>query len=260
MAARGRHRSYAETVSTEDQRHCHRERATGNPRDEGWEKVRNKRHCYSNREQRSGQEERRSPPVCRSSYVIRIPTGMITVCGQCLRPGHRAMECRRAATCRICGEVGHKSPAFQKRRPRTEANTGPIKSRRAPAYKKPNKNRGTTMDSRNGQNHKHTSKGLPPAVTEAHQPLQDVKEEAKHHHISLALNIGMMEGKERMKRFLIISLPNISVGKVDGEKMEEMLKEIVDENWTWVLKPLRDGRFIMHYRSVSLVWNLVNSG
>ncbi|KAJ0961355.1 hypothetical protein J5N97_000562 [Dioscorea zingiberensis] len=61
-----------------------------------------------------------------------------------------------------------------------------------------------------------------------------------------------MEGRERMKRFSIISVKKTREGMVGIQDITDVLSCIVDEQWTWVVKPLRDGRFITAFPTTEL--------
>ncbi|KAJ0975364.1 hypothetical protein J5N97_017329 [Dioscorea zingiberensis] len=92
----------------------------------GWKEARSKwRREPSNTHRR---HEQRPSNQRRSLPTINTPTGMIAVCGQCLRPGHRADECSRAPACRRCREVGHKGfhCRAEQRHPRATTTTPPL--------------------------------------------------------------------------------------------------------------------------------------
>ncbi|KAJ0989082.1 hypothetical protein J5N97_007438 [Dioscorea zingiberensis] len=71
-------------------------------------------------------------------------------------------------------------------------------------------------------------------------------------YISVALDSDIMEGRERMKRFSIISVKKTREGMVGIQDITDVLSCIVDEQWTWVVKPLRDGRFITAFPTAEL--------
>ncbi|KAJ0981862.1 hypothetical protein J5N97_010117 [Dioscorea zingiberensis] len=77
--------------------------------EEGWENV----HFKRRRRSHGTPLEPRGPsppkgPRQGSPPYIRTPAGLVEVCGYCLKPGYIAVECRRAITCRVCGDTGQK--------------------------------------------------------------------------------------------------------------------------------------------------------
>ncbi|KAJ0984858.1 hypothetical protein J5N97_003214 [Dioscorea zingiberensis] len=61
-----------------------------------------------------------------------------------------------------------------------------------------------------------------------------------------------MERRERMKRFSIISVKKLREGMVGPQDITDVLSCIVDEQWTWAVKPLRDDRFITAFSIAEL--------
>ncbi|KAJ0964960.1 hypothetical protein J5N97_026098 [Dioscorea zingiberensis] len=81
--------------------------------DKGWDDVHFKRRQWPDENKRAHpvKTKRTSPPLGPrqgSPPYIRTPAGLVEVCGQCLKPGHMAADCRRAITYRVCGGIGHK--------------------------------------------------------------------------------------------------------------------------------------------------------
>ncbi|KAJ0961967.1 hypothetical protein J5N97_029795 [Dioscorea zingiberensis] len=172
-----------------------------NSKEGGWEKVTGKKRPRLHGEPRHEQREnltsqRRSPPT------IRTPTSTITVCGQCLRPGHKAIECRRDVTYRRCGGVGHKGLACGgARRTSTgipQENKEAKKAQQQPPHPK----------------EKQPGKGLSKAKTLATKvnnqlPVKGDRQKPEEgsggmgsQYISLTLISDMMEGLERMRKYI----------------------------------------------------------
>ncbi|KAJ0975284.1 hypothetical protein J5N97_017249 [Dioscorea zingiberensis] len=225
---------------------------------EGWEKAtRKKFRCISGepRKEIAGKPtlQRRSPPT------IRTPTGTIEVCGQCLRPGHKADECRREVTCRRCGGVGHKEvickEVHRKILYTTTKNTTQdtkIQQKKPPA-------KGKKID---GEKPKEAPVKIPnqlPVTGKAKQTGERAGE-YENHYISLAQDSNMIAGKEKMRRFSIAKITEARGVIVDGHKVEELLKGRINAQWNWDARILRDGRYIIECPSAVIARQIEKAG
>ncbi|KAJ0974961.1 hypothetical protein J5N97_016926 [Dioscorea zingiberensis] len=169
---------------------------------------------------------------------MRTPTGTINVCGQCLRPSHKAEECRREMTCRRCGGVGHKGLVCTgvRRKTTVVVQTAPSESKQTqqkPAKREKRPNEG-----------KPKTKPTKLSVTDRNQKTGKETEEMENHYLSLAFDSDLMAGTERMRKFSIAKVTEIR-GVVDCRRMTELLKSRVAEQGGWEVKPLKDGRYLV---------------
>ncbi|KAJ0969835.1 hypothetical protein J5N97_022712 [Dioscorea zingiberensis] len=170
----------------------------------------------------TGQEPRASQK--RLPHTLRTPAGTINVCGQCLRPGHRADKCRRDVTCRGCGGVGHKGIACQGDR------------------------RNTTVAGATGGEKQHRA-------AEGNRK--------RWHGISLhlvALDTDIVEERELMKAFSIITITESRKGPVQVSEIVGVLSCLVDEEWKWEVKSLLYGCFIVAFPIAELEQKNENGG
>ncbi|KAJ0971271.1 hypothetical protein J5N97_019230 [Dioscorea zingiberensis] len=220
-----------------------------------WEDVHFKRRRRSP-EHTNPAEKRPSPPATAPRQglppYIKTPEGVIEVCGQCLRPGHMAAECRRAMTCQVCGGVGHR-----RRNCRQKGQT----SRRPPE---------TGREGRNWERHNHDHEHRRPSPRRQEHPPRPMEDErapppasvqtmthaaatatrkVAEHHTSLALDGRMMRGKEELKSFTVVTITKINGGFVIDSKFSAALKEALEMEWDWPVKELRDGRMMISCRS-----------
>ncbi|KAJ0965426.1 hypothetical protein J5N97_026564 [Dioscorea zingiberensis] len=72
-------------------------------------------------------------------------------------------------------------------------------------------------------------------------------------YTSVALNKGILDGREHMKAFSIITVVESREGTVTISDITDILTHIVDENWSWTVKPLRDRRYIVAFPTAELV-------
>ncbi|KAJ0978663.1 hypothetical protein J5N97_014137 [Dioscorea zingiberensis] len=149
--------------------------------------------------------------------MIRTPTSMVAVCEQCLKHGHRAMECRRAATCRRCRKVEHKGMNCRsKLKERTgEGQHRPPRPRKPPARTKQ-------------PNHGPPSTAARTVGTEPHQ----------HEEIHHWEDDWTQTGND--------GLP------ASGRDA----KQTVDESWEWPLKPMHDGGVLIACPSTKIARKL----
>ncbi|KAJ0972492.1 hypothetical protein J5N97_020451 [Dioscorea zingiberensis] len=76
----------------------------------------------------------------------------------------------------------------------------------------------------------------------------------------VALNKGILDGRERMKAFSIITVVESREGTVTIADITDILSHIVDENWNWIVKPLRDGRYIVAFPTTELARQTEKAG
>ncbi|KAJ0975525.1 hypothetical protein J5N97_017490 [Dioscorea zingiberensis] len=210
----------------------------------GWEDVHFKR-------KRRDDERRASPPLglCTrqgSPPYIRTPAGLVEVCGQCLKPGHMAAECRRAITCRSCGGTGHKGRNCPQRGSNHHQMMETKEIRRPTRHASPERRREPPGNPRQPelekpQQAKHPKEGHTTRLISHHhvivedphkagQPTKTAGPEKKkappsrkieHLHSSLALDGDMVEGKEEMKIFTVATVTKIKGGFVTGRSPAE---------------------------------------
>ncbi|KAJ0970309.1 hypothetical protein J5N97_023186 [Dioscorea zingiberensis] len=223
-----------------------RKRTEGHANEEkGWEEVRRKRSREQHKEHCRGDPS--LPPVGRRSPpTIHTPAGMIAACGQCLRLGHKASECRRAATCRRCEGVGHKGA-------NCHAKQG-LNKHKGPTHIEAGKN--SSLPAR-------LHRKLPPKtpVATLHQAEnQEDNMEAEHHYITTVIDNDVLAGMENIKRFTIGKVTVVREGMVLRQNVVEMLKMKMKENWEWPIKPLRDDRYLIACPSPKVARRMEGTG
>ncbi|KAJ0983213.1 hypothetical protein J5N97_011468 [Dioscorea zingiberensis] len=82
----------------------------------------------------------------------------------------------------------------------------------------------------------------------------------EHLFISVGLNKGILNGRERMKTFSIITVKERKAGSVTIQDITDVLACLVDEHWTWTVKPLRDGRYIVAFPTAELARQTEKAG
>ncbi|KAJ0986235.1 hypothetical protein J5N97_004591 [Dioscorea zingiberensis] len=82
--------------------------------------------------------------------------------------------------------------------------------------------------------------------------MKDSGEEPEQLYTSMAIDSDVLEGRERMKRFSIISVTEKRGGMVLTSDIKDVLSCLIDEQWSWEVKELRDGRFIAPFPTVAL--------
>ncbi|KAJ0987222.1 hypothetical protein J5N97_005578 [Dioscorea zingiberensis] len=82
----------------------------------------------------------------------------------------------------------------------------------------------------------------------------------EHLFISVGLNKGILDGRERMKSFSLITVTERKAGSTTIQDITDVLGCLVDENWSWVVKPLRDGRYIAAFPSSELARKTEKAG
>ncbi|KAJ0967656.1 hypothetical protein J5N97_024573 [Dioscorea zingiberensis] len=86
------------------------------------------------------------------------------------------------------------------------------------------------------------------------------KEEPEQLYISVPIDSDVIEGRRRMQCFSIITVKGIREQLVNAREIADVLSAIVDEQWTWKVKPLRDGRFIVAFPSTELARQAESKG
>ncbi|KAJ0981285.1 hypothetical protein J5N97_009540 [Dioscorea zingiberensis] len=233
--------------------------------EDGLEDVHFKRHYHSEEERRTHKSPPKSLPMGirpRSPLYIRIPVGIVEVCGQCLKPGHMVADCRRAMTCQVCGSTSHKGRACRrsnpnqhhfsrekKRKPATKAlapkrheRIAPYSPRR-PAREEEKPRTAPKPTSRIVEDH-HASLTLDrPARknTKTHLETKPAARAVEKHHASLALDSEMMLGKEEMKIYTVAMITVTRAGWIEASTFLAALKTALDSSWSWPAKRFRDG-------------------
>ncbi|KAJ0985199.1 hypothetical protein J5N97_003555 [Dioscorea zingiberensis] len=203
--------------------------------------------------------QRRAPPT------LRTPVGTITVCGQCLRPGHRANECRRAVTCRRCRGVGHKGTACHAE-PRHAVKAQPAPpppnvAAPSPPQPTPHEVPPPKDQPPKQKTKKHKATQGKPINSKAPPWRTQLEADGMEHlFISVGLNKGILNGRERMKTFSIITVKERKAGSVTIQDITDVLACLVDEHWTWTVKPLRDGRYIVAFPTAELARQTEKAG
>ncbi|KAJ0980060.1 hypothetical protein J5N97_015534 [Dioscorea zingiberensis] len=65
---------------------------------------------------------------------------------------------------------------------------------------------------------------------------------------------------ERMKTFSIITVKERKAGSVTIQDITDVLVCLVDDHWTWTVKPLRDGRYIVAFPTAELARQTEKAG
>ncbi|KAJ0985585.1 hypothetical protein J5N97_003941 [Dioscorea zingiberensis] len=191
--------------------------------------------------------------------------GTITVCGQCLRPGHRANECRRAVTCRRCRGVGHKGTACHAE-PRHAVKAQPAPpppnvAAPSPPQPTPHEVPPPKDQPPKQKTKKHKATQGKPINSKAPPWRTQLEADGMEHlFISVGLNKGILNGRERMKTFSIITVKERKAGSVTIQDITDVLACLVDEHWTWTVKPLRDGRYIVAFPTAELARQTEKAG
>ncbi|KAJ0981122.1 hypothetical protein J5N97_009377 [Dioscorea zingiberensis] len=171
--------------------------------------------------------------------MLKTPAGNVEVCGQCLRQGHMAWECRRMMTCRVCGGVGHKGRDCRSK-PR-----GTGRERHQHAHPQPAA--GLELKESDGMRPQKNTTGQASKYAGSKEKSKVNVERRETHNISLALDEGMVNGKEAMRPFTIAT---VTKGQwyADSQKIAAALQVALDSGWQWATKPLRDGPYVVHCR------------
>ncbi|KAJ0961221.1 hypothetical protein J5N97_000815 [Dioscorea zingiberensis] len=159
-------------------------------------------------------------------------------------------------TCRRCGGVGYKGQECKSRRRTTEEEDIQKSPEEAQPYK-PQQTKPKIGARKCKQNPKPKRNIIqpPPPVRQAvptTEERKDSREEPKHLYISMAIDFDVLEGIERMKRFSIISVTEKRGGMVLVSDIKDVLSCLIDEQWNWEVKELRDGRFITPFPTAEL--------
>ncbi|KAJ0981272.1 hypothetical protein J5N97_009527 [Dioscorea zingiberensis] len=249
----------------------------------GWEDVyfKRKHRVEDNRHEAPAEQRRTSPP-----HGARL----VEVCGQCLKPGHMAADCKRAITCRVYGGIGHKGRECRRRAPNHHQTTGAAETKKITCHASPERRREPPRTETQGtsnrrrpepevhQEHlkeRHTARTISHyhvKVEELHKAghqkthVEPEKKTAPTHrkidhlHASLALDGDMVEGKEEMKTFTVATVTKVKVGFVTGRKMSMALQEFIGDGWEWPVKEFRDGRYLITCRSLAEAREMEKSG
>ncbi|KAJ0985402.1 hypothetical protein J5N97_003758 [Dioscorea zingiberensis] len=171
---------------------------------------------------------------------------------------------KRGSDLRRCGKGGYKGSTCGES-PREKADklpANPVPNN--PQYKstkigkKPgestikNKHSTTALN-----NHRPPPSPVPPANSK--KKTGEGTETMEQHHISLALDSGMMKGKERMTKFTIAKVVEMR-GYIDSSKLAELLRTQVDDQWNWEPRSLKDGRYIVECPSAETARQLEKAG
>ncbi|KAJ0969416.1 hypothetical protein J5N97_022293 [Dioscorea zingiberensis] len=77
--------------------------------------------------------------------------------------------------------------------------------------------------------------------------------------MSLALVSRILEGKERMHKYTIAKI-TIFRGYVDKWKVAKLLKTMLEEQWKWDARPLKDGRYLIECPSAATARQMEKEG
>ncbi|KAJ0967320.1 hypothetical protein J5N97_024237 [Dioscorea zingiberensis] len=201
--------------------------------EEEWKKVRSKRQYRKNTPPRrppDPERRQRTPPT------ILTPSGPAEVCGQCLRSGHRASECRRAMTCRRCCGVGHRAagcrrpykpqqgarepPKQSPPPPRLDNDTFPPLPRSSPPPQKQNNWHSTELG-------------------------EEEPEDEEHHYTTVSLTEEMLDTLEEMKIYTIVTVMSLKCGMVTNGRLAAALMLLCEADDQWTVQSFRDGRFMV---------------
>ncbi|KAJ0989936.1 hypothetical protein J5N97_008292 [Dioscorea zingiberensis] len=218
-----------------------------------WKLVQSKR----SRKQASSELRRRlktePEPTRRSPPTIQTPAGPIQVCGQCLKPGHRADGCRREIVCRRCNGTGYR--AHQCRNPRaTVRHLMPVNLPRR--QEEPEGHAPLKLM----ENPKKRTRPSP-------EPEQQGKREVKYNiqHISVSMTNKMLKGKEKLRSLSIATVTEVREGLVNAAaitgSLTEALKGCTSKvNWNWEAKPFLDGWYLVACPSAAAARELERGG
>ncbi|KAJ0972057.1 hypothetical protein J5N97_020016 [Dioscorea zingiberensis] len=238
------------------------------------EKVQSKRSKKRCRAEQLRRTQYGPEPLRRSPPTIQTADGPVHVCGQCLKPGHRADGCRRAIVCRRCAGTGHR--AHQCKNPRaTERQLlagGP--TRRHDGAEQVVQEKTTHERSHEAlqkkmknivENPKNPKKRSREIEEEDYNQLEKREVQYNIHHLSVPLTSAMVRGKEALKHCTVATVTEVKEGMVSAKTVTGALSAALKgytnkEQWSWPVKPFLDGRYMITCPTTVLARELERGG
>ncbi|KAJ0963402.1 hypothetical protein J5N97_028524 [Dioscorea zingiberensis] len=233
----------------------------------GGDYVQRRRQCSDESPRRPRHE---LEPLRRSPPTIHTMEGSVHVCGQCLRPGHRADGCRRAIVYRRCTGIGYH--AHQCRNPRvTDQQLLALGSPRRQdeveqIEKKMNEEKQTPEGGDDWSKLKNTMNNLKkrPRVTPEEEHTPQGHREVKYN----AARKLQQEGVLHLPKFSLSFEPWTSdlwvMEKAGGERRWVTIRHLLIHRWDQesvplLLKPIGDLIYVNErgVEAIELVWAVV---